>query len=204
MSDNPRPTDRRVIKTKRAIKNAFARLLTEKDINDITISDIAALADINRKTFYNYYAGVYEVVDEIENDLVNRFNEALTDSDFKRNIGSPYMVFEIINAVINTDMDFFGYLLSMNANVSLTTKLVSLLKNKVKDIISPYLPMEEQKLDIMLEFCITGMVAVYRQWFNSDRSEPIEEINATINELCFKGLNGFLQFDPTLTPPTLP
>lgn len=50
--------DRRVIKTKRAIKEAFAKLLTQKDINDITISDIAAEANINRKTFYNYYGGI--------------------------------------------------------------------------------------------------------------------------------------------------
>ena len=42
--------DRRVVKTKRAIKEAFAKLLTQKDINDITISDIAAEANINRKT----------------------------------------------------------------------------------------------------------------------------------------------------------
>ena len=70
MSTEKRSVDRRVIKTKRAIKNAFARLLTEKDINEITISDIAAVADINRKTFYNYYSGVHEVIDEIENDIM--------------------------------------------------------------------------------------------------------------------------------------
>ena len=40
--------DRRVVKTKKAIRLAFAKLLSEKDINDITVSDIAALADINR------------------------------------------------------------------------------------------------------------------------------------------------------------
>ena len=47
-------TDRRVIKTKRAIRNAFAELLSHKDINDITIKDIADTADINRKTGCNY------------------------------------------------------------------------------------------------------------------------------------------------------
>ena len=50
--------DRRVIKTKKAIRNAFAKLISEKDINKITIKDIADTADINRKTFYNYYRRV--------------------------------------------------------------------------------------------------------------------------------------------------
>lgn len=192
MSVEKRSVDRRVIKTKRAIKNAFAKLLTEKDINDITISDIAAVADINRKTFYNYYSGVHEVIDEIENDIISHVDEALTEIDFKSSIESPYLLFEKLTAVINTDMDFFGYLLSMNSNVSLSSKIVELLTSKVKAIIMQYLDTDEDSIDLMLEFMISGMVAVYKRWFNSERSEPVEEISGKINILAFKGLNGFL------------
>lgn len=39
--------DRRVLKTKRAIYNAFVELLSEKEINHITITDISKKADIN-------------------------------------------------------------------------------------------------------------------------------------------------------------
>lgn len=45
-------TDKRVIKTKHAIYKAFVELLNEKDINQITITDVAKRANINRKTFY--------------------------------------------------------------------------------------------------------------------------------------------------------
>ena len=195
MHKSERAVDRRVLKTKRAIQNAFAKLLSEKDINDITISDIAAEADINRKTFYKYYAGIYEVVDEIENDIVRRFDEALTEIDLRSNATSPYMVFEKITSVINTDIDFFGYLLSMNSNLSLSAKLVDLLKAKTRSILQMYLDISESRMELMLEFMVTGFVAVYRSWFNSDRSLPIEEISANINELCFKGLNGYLHID---------
>ena len=195
MTAEKRSPDRRVIKTKRAIKSAFAKLLTEKDINDITISDIAAVADINRKTFYNYYSGVHEVIDEIENDIISHVDEALTDIDFKNSLESPYLLFEKITAVINTDMDFFGYLLGMNSNVSLTSKITELLSSKVKAVIMQYLDVEEDRLDLMLTFMMSGMVAVYKQWFNSDRTEPIEEISNQINVFVFRGLNGFLGTD---------
>ena len=195
MTAEKHSADRRVIRTKRAIKNSFARLLTEKDINDITISDIAAVADINRKTFYNYYSGVHEVIDEIENDIISHVDEALTEIDFKDNMESPYLLFEKLTAVINTDMDFFGYLLSMNSNVSLTSKIVELLTVKVKAILKKYLVIEEDRLDLMLVFMINGMVSVYKTWFNSDRSEPVEEISKQMNILAFKGLNGFLGTD---------
>ena len=195
MTAEKRSPDRRVIKTKRAIKSAFAKLLTEKDINDITISDIAAVADINRKTFYNYYSGVHEVIDEIENDIISHVDEALTDIDFKNTLESPYLLFEKLTAVINTDMDFFGYLLGMNTNVSLTSKITELLSSKVKAVILQYLDFEEERLDLMLTFMMSGMVAVYKQWFNSDRTQPIEEISNQINIFVFKGLNGFLGID---------
>ena len=74
--------DRRVIKTKKAIRNAFAKLISEKDINKITIKDIADTADINRKTFYNYYSGVYEIIEEIEKELVGEFEDLLSGNDF--------------------------------------------------------------------------------------------------------------------------
>ena len=187
--------DRRVVKTKKAIKKSFVKLLSQKDINDITVSDIANLADINRKTFYNYYDGVYAVVDEIEDEFVRSVDEVLTEFDFTKNMRKPYMVFEKLTTVINNDIDVIGYLLSGESNLGLTNKLVGLLKVRTKEVLSKYFDIEEKRLDLMLEFMMPGMVAVYQRWFNSDRREPLEHISAEINLLVFKGLSGYLDID---------
>ena len=184
--------DRRVVKTKRAIKEAFAKLLTQKDINDITISDIAAEAGINRKTFYNYYGGIYEVVGEIEDDIVRLIDKEVTGIGFQNSLQSPYLIFEKLTKVINTDTDFFGYLLDMNANVSLERKIADLLKSKFKMFVLQDVEISELRLNLMAEFIISGMVAVYRRWFNSDRSEPIETISKEMQLLAFEGIKGFL------------
>ena len=184
--------DRRVVKTKRAIKEAFAKLLTQKDINDITISDIAAEANINRKTFYNYYGGIYEVVGEIEDDIVRLIDKEVTGIGFQNSLQSPYLIFEKLTKVINTDTDFFGYLLGMNANVSLESKIADLLKSKFKLFVLQDVEISERRLNLMAEFIISGMVAVYRRWFNSDRSEPIETISKEMQLLAFEGIKGFL------------
>jgi len=57
----PSRTDLRVIKTKRAIRQAFAELVSRMPLEDITVSDIAQQALINRKTFYAHYAGVRQL-----------------------------------------------------------------------------------------------------------------------------------------------
>ena len=187
-----RKQDRRVVKTKRAIHMAFAKLLSEKEINDITVRDIADLADINRKTFYNYYAGVYAVLDEIENEVVKTLENALGGIDFREAMSHPNLVFEKLTAIINTDLDFYGHLLSQQANVSLITKTVKLLKQKTREAMLSQLPVKEEKIDVLLDYTFSGMFTVYQQWFNSDRSQSIEEISEVLSVLCFNGLNGVL------------
>lgn len=81
-----RKSDLRIIKTKRAIHTAFAELLTEKDMDDITVTDIASRAIINRKTFYNNYRGVYELVDELENEVIRTFDTAMQRSTLSRTV----------------------------------------------------------------------------------------------------------------------
>lgn len=187
-----RKPDRRVIKTKRAIYMAFAGLLSEREINDITVRDIADRADINRKTFYNYYSGVHAVLDEIENEVVGTLENALRGTDFREAMSHPQPVFEKLTAIISTDLDFYGHLLSMQTNVSLISKTVKLLKQKTREAMLLQLPAIEDEIDILLDYTFSGMLTVYQQWFNSDRKKSIDEISEILGELCVNGLNGIL------------
>ena len=47
--------DRRQKKTKTAIYNAFAKLLKEKNYNQISVQEIIDLADVGRTTFYTHF-----------------------------------------------------------------------------------------------------------------------------------------------------
>ena len=59
-------TDPRTTKTKRTIRTAFSKLLSEKSFESITVYDITELAGVNRKTFYRNYKSIPQLVDEIE------------------------------------------------------------------------------------------------------------------------------------------
>ena len=58
--------DARVGYTKRAIRDVFFSLLREKNVKQITLTELCALADINRATFYKHYRDVFDLLEQIE------------------------------------------------------------------------------------------------------------------------------------------
>ena len=56
-------TDRRTLKTRKAICEALMGFLTEKELNKVTVQEISDKADINRATFYKHYLDVYDLYD---------------------------------------------------------------------------------------------------------------------------------------------
>ena len=186
-------TDPRTRKTKRAIRNAFAKLLSEKEIDQITVRDISELAEINRKTFYRYYGGIYQVIEEIENEVVSTFESVIKDIDLKNVLEDPYQIFERLTAIINSDIDFYGYLLSMQKNVSLVSKVTAMMKEKTKKTIVEQLEIEGQLAEVILEYVLTGMISVYQQWFLSGRRASIKTISDIISLMSFHGLSGVLE-----------
>ena len=185
--------DRRIAKTKKAIYRAFAELLSEKNINDITIKDIADKADINRKTFYNYYNGIYDLTGEIENSIIDSFEQVLRNTNINELLHNPYSMFEALTRIINSNLDFYQHLISIESNSNLVSKLFKSLKTRAKEVISQYTLLDDATLDIVLDFVVSGMFTVFQHWFNSSREHSIDDLAKIGATLSFNGINGLLQ-----------
>lgn len=138
------------------------------------------------------YSGIYQVIDEIEDDIVQSFESVLGDIDFRYELKNPYLIFERLTSVINTDIDFYGYLLSVQKNASLVTKVTAMVKEHTKKAILEQIEIDEDFADVILEYSITGMIAVYQQWFISGRRDSIGRLSDIINVLSFQGFTGAL------------
>lgn len=71
--------DKRVRRTKRQMKEALVDLLREKEFDKVTVKDIIEKADYNRTTFYNHYQDKYDLVEEIETELLDGLVSAATE-----------------------------------------------------------------------------------------------------------------------------
>lgn len=67
--------DLRVERTKRSIKEAFFKLRKEKPLEKITVKELAELAFINKATFYSHYQDIYDLSEQLENEVINSITE---------------------------------------------------------------------------------------------------------------------------------
>ena len=56
-----RSEDRRVKRTKKALRDCLFQLLDEKSADEITVKELTSAADINRSTFYFYYKDIDDI-----------------------------------------------------------------------------------------------------------------------------------------------
>ena len=69
--------DRRVRRTKKLLTHGLIQLMKEKQVQDITVRELADLVDVNRGTFYLYYRDIFDMLDSIEQELLNQVNQLI-------------------------------------------------------------------------------------------------------------------------------
>lgn len=84
--------DKRIKRTKRLLKEALTDLLLEKEIQQITVTNLVERADLNRGTFYLHYRDVYELLMEIEDEVLQGFDSLAEEYFLTRNADSSYMI----------------------------------------------------------------------------------------------------------------
>lgn len=173
--------DLRVVKTKKAICNAFTKLLAQKDYRAITITDIAKLADVNRKTLYHYYASTDDILkDIVDKSLTHLIGNAKDKIDFKMIFQNPEILFKKLNAFIEEDFDTYAALFKIEEPGNLLQKIEFILKEKM---IAFFLDKNaEDTTNIMLfcEYSSAGIMSAYRYWFNSSDKIPLEELSKKV------------------------
>ncbi|MBP3875701.1 MAG: TetR/AcrR family transcriptional regulator [Lachnospiraceae bacterium] len=183
-------TDRRVVRTKRSIRMALTKLLASKPLGEITVTELCKAADINRKTFYNYYSDVSMVVDEIEDEIAQEFASSINKIDFLEISNEPEDIFLRLARLIEKDLEFYASVFAANEQTSLLMKIVTPLKQHLWEIFADTVGHDAEEFEFLLDYSISGMIAVYKTWFNTGRKQNIEDLSRKLSILTFKGIKG--------------
>lgn len=176
-------TDRRVIRTKKAIRSAFAELISEKEYSEITVTDIAERADINRKTFYNYYHNTGDLLADIENEAVAEYDRLLDDLKAHDLLDSPELIVTRISRTITENMDYFHDLLIMSKNAVLFSRIADNVKAQIRTILESQAYTDPMQAETLAIFISSGSLSVYREWISRGEPVPREKVDALLTRM---------------------
>ena len=71
--------DLRKMKTLQAIREAFLTLRRQKDLEAITVTELVALANISKATFYLHYRDIYDLSKQLQQEVLKSVISQLND-----------------------------------------------------------------------------------------------------------------------------
>ena len=177
-----------VTRTKKMIRAAFAELIGEKrNMESITVGELAERADIAKSTFYNHYDDVYAVAEEFENELIGELSATLDEIEVQNATEYEDYIRKVIGflkenediyrkAVTSSDVRFF------------IEKLKSIISKKVLEE-SAVLPFSQNKSEryaqirFLTNACVDTMVDYFKGTLDMTLDEVGELIISFLNRL---------------------
>lgn len=185
------PTDRRVQRTQKNIRNALISLLSEKELSQITVKELSDKADINRKTFYSYYSGIDDILDKIEDEIVEKLLAIIRDYDFRSSDFDAYALFCSLNQIINDDFELYQSLIFSNNYDFLLIKVKNTIKKTLLERYAPKINAQNNLLGLYAEYVASGIVSMYIEWFHSDNSVSLEELVKAASDITLFGFSSY-------------
>lgn len=122
--------DRRVRKTKRQLRLALMKLMADKSIKDISVRELAAIADINRGTFYIHYKDVYDLLSSLEDELADGLVAVCRRHNAKDSEGKTYPYLMELYQYIEQNSDLCHVLLGKNGDIAFTDRICHILRDE--------------------------------------------------------------------------
>lgn len=191
---NSNSTDLRIIKTRQNIKNAVLKLITEKPVSSITITEVAKSALINRKTFYRHYESVEAVIIEIEDDILETLLSLLNKNNSScLEVG---VVLRYIGTTIEMNKDTIYKMIKMSPEYIYSGRLKELLRKSTEVSVRSVVEVKSEKtLKILSQFLVTGVLSVYSDWLINGCKESIDFIVDVTRTIAYGCLVQFIPQD---------
>ena len=178
--------DRRVIYTKKAIRDSFIALQQEKPIEKISVTEICRLADINRGTFYSHYSDPYSLRTSLQQELVDAIEERVRESG---KTGLSFVeTFELFRDHKELCRIFAGPYADKAALLEIVSKqadgFLADRSNFTADI-------PEKQVDYLRMLMVSAIAIAVKEWFDEGLTTDPAEIASILETFCFCGIRGF-------------
>ena len=187
--------DRRITKSKRALRAALIGLMEERGLDAVSVNDLCARADLNRGTFYNHFRDKEDLLVALEDEVMadlDRFQAQMQDLTVRELMGYrvrkqplPFLV-ELFD-YLREQGDFLHAVLGPGGDVrfgprlrdAVCTNLIqSILHERYRNDPSPF-------VGYYVAFFASAYLGVIERWIETGMQESSEEMALIAMRLFF-------------------
>lgn len=171
-------------RSRKLIRNALAKLMLEKSVDKITITDIVKEADLNRGTFYAHYQSPYAVLEEIENEIMDKLLIFLSETNYQNFFQNPMPLILRINHYLEEDLEYFKTLIQCSNSEQFLNRLKKLFVSYMEsDADIPIKLKETKTFEVTTYFIAGGITELYKRWFHEELGAiSLEDLAKCISE----------------------
>ncbi|MFQ7378363.1 MAG: TetR/AcrR family transcriptional regulator [Bifidobacterium pseudocatenulatum] len=175
----PRPRrDSEILPAKERLENAFWELLSEREYNKITVTDIVRAADVNRNSFYYHFSGLPELADSaILHAVENTPMPGVPGRDFDPDVEWRKHVTALLRDPEQRQrLDRLALLAGPHSSPELVSSLKEFGRLTMISVLGLDADSLDLKTDLMLDFTVGGMLAVLQRWPKLHEKLPIDTV----------------------------
>lgn len=181
--------DRRVRRTKAQLRAALIELMREKAPDEITVTELADRADVNRGTFYCHYRDIYDMLAQWEAEILSGFTSLMDSYSALQLRKGLRPILEDIFCFVQKNLDLAVAARGLWPRSNFLERLKEALRDKVtRDWSGLYRFTDDAQRDRCLNFLVGGVVSLIQNWIESGGQETPAEMAALAEGLILYGI----------------
>lgn len=166
------------IKTKKKIKQKFAKLVSEKrELSKITVSELVKNIDITRGAFYSHYDNIYDIAKELQYEALKMLNVEINNFD------DLLTFFDLVTEHLKVNDSLYSAILKCDEPLIFMSRLAKITLEKLNSFLKNNY--SDKELDFNLTIFTYGIIELYIKYFRKETTYSLDEINDNI-KLLFK------------------
>lgn len=181
-------TDKRSLRTRQQIKMALIVLLKTKSPNNITVSEITALANVNRNSFYTHYKAISDVMSDIYESILSMITDVLTKFTYVEIVDDPYPFMKEITLLITENAAFSEYVMFSKDSGKLVQDLIDAFTDSFYEKYLVERKDGNPNVPYLINFIVGGTIEFIYRWYKSGRDVPIENLVKNVSYMIKDGV----------------
>ena len=179
--------------TRGNLMQAFWCLYCQKEIDHISVKEITDKAGYHRSTFYEYFADVYDVLNQLENELLTKMKEEVIQS---LSIEINKHLVQILADHYEAQGEYLRVLLGENGDPHFARKLKAEMGSALMRRFG--LPENDIHTSYILEFGLSAIMSTITHWYQRNNDLPPSDLVVLVRSMLLNGVFPMVQKYSTL------